>query len=44
MSKFALFRLCLTVLGLILVTPAALWWFNFKNRCTRRLQPDKAFP
>ena len=36
MSKFALFRLCLTVLGIILVTPAALWWFDFKNRRTRR--------
>ncbi len=40
MSKFALFRLSLTVLGIILVTPAALWWINFKNRFTRRHQPD----
>ena len=44
MSKFALFRLCLTVLGIILVTPAALWWIDFKNRRTRRQESVLARP
>jgi len=38
MSNFALFRFWLTVLGIILATPAALWWINYKDRRTRRLQ------
>ena len=41
MSNFALFRFWLTVLGIILMTPAALWWFDLKNRYLGTGEPQE---